>query len=194
MTGEPLRNLPLTELLREWSAGESDAFSEFAPLVLRELRRLAGIQMRGERKNHTLQPTSLVNELFLRLMRRDKVSWKNRRHFFGTAAQLMRRILVDHARAKDTVKRGGEKQIVPLLPDAVATEPDSSVDLVLLDDALTRLQYLDPELATLVELRFFAGLTLPEVADVLNVSPSTVSRSWATARAWLRSELESKSP
>lgn len=155
-----------------------------------ELRRIAAVQMSSEAAGHTLQPTALVNELCLRLMGRESVTWKNRAQFFGWAAQMMRRILIDHARIKKAKKRAGGTVAVPLEPGMAAEPaPGSRVDLLALDEALARLGRLDARQARVVELRFFGGLTIPEIAEVLETSPATVSRLWASAKAWLYGEL-----
>lgn len=180
----------ITELLKEWSDGRAGAFDRLAPQIYAELRRLASSYMRRERADHTLQPTALVNEAFLKLVDQRAVRWQNRAHFFGIAAQAMRRILVDHARARSAGKRGDGAQAIPLDDaSAIAAMPD--VDLLALDEALTRLARLDPQQSRVVELRFFGGLTMEETAEVLRVSPATVGREWTMAKAWLYAELRS---
>jgi RNA polymerase sigma factor (TIGR02999 family) len=180
----------VTRILREWSAGRRDALGELMPYVVDELRRLAARALRREGAAHTLQPTALVNELYLRLVGRRSVEWQNRAHFLGFAAQAMRRILVDHARAKHRAKRGERAVRVTLLPaHAVGGPPD--VDLIALDRALDRLAALDRRQARIVELRFFGGLSVREAAAVLAVGEATVVRDWASARAWLFRELAS---
>ena len=157
------------------------------PLIYAELHRLAKVYLRGERQAHTLQPTALVNEAYIRLVDLQRVGWKNRAHFFGTAAQMMRRILVDHGRRRQATKRAGGTRVV--LGEAVgATEP-RDVDLLALDAALDRLATLDARQSTLVVMRFFGGLTLDEAAEAMDISPGTVKRDWTTAKAWLRREL-----
>jgi RNA polymerase sigma factor (TIGR02999 family) len=189
----------VTDLLRAWGAGDSQASDAVAPLVYDELRRQAELALRRERDGHTLQTTALAHEAWLRLDAQRDMHWDNRSQFFAVAAQIMRRILVDHARRHHALKRGGAPTQVTL--DAVdredqrqsASAPRSSldpVDLLALDDALARLAALDPQKARLVELRYFAGLSMPEAAEALGVSLATVGREWAIARMWLRRELE----
>jgi RNA polymerase sigma factor (TIGR02999 family) len=177
-----------TELLQAWSRGDASAFDKLVPLVHRELRELAGRYMRHERPDHTLQPTSLVNEAYLRLIDINRVQWQNRAHFLAVAAQTMRRILVDLARRRDRQKRGGEMMLVTL-DEARDVGQEKGADLVALDDALTALAAFDTRMSQVVELRFFGGLTVEEAADVLHVSPETVMRDWKTAKAWLLREL-----
>ena len=153
-----------------------------------ELRKLAASYLRRERRDHTLQPTALVNEAFLKLVDQRAVRWQNRAHFFGIAAQAMRRILVDHARAHASSKRGGEMRKVPL-DEAVQIGGGGDVDLLALDEALTRLAALDPQQSRIVELRFFGGLTMEETAEVMHISPATIGREWRIAKAWLSAEL-----
>jgi RNA polymerase sigma factor (TIGR02999 family) len=157
------------------------------PLVYDELRRIARGYMRGERPDNTLQPTALVNEAYLRLTGQREVRWQNRAHFFAIAAKLMRRILVDRARRHRAAKRGGPAQPSPLIDVAVA--PQQNVDLLLLDDALNRLSDLDAEQARIVELKYFAGLTIEEIAEVLGSSPASVKREWSVAKAWLHRQM-----
>ena len=179
----------VTRLLIDWSNGREAAREELMPLVYGELKRLAGSRLRGERADHTLQPTALVNEVYLRLVDQDRVRWRNRAHFFAIAARLMRRVLVDHARRQRAAKRGGVRHQVTL-DEAVSPVAELTLDLVALDDALLALAELDSALARLVEVRFFGGLTIEETAEALSVSPATVKREWATARAWLHNRLE----
>jgi RNA polymerase sigma factor (TIGR02999 family) len=180
-------------LLLEWRNGNNEAAEKFLNVVYDELRRLSAIYLRRERSDHTLQPTALVNELYLRLFTgAEPVSWNNRAHFFAVAAQTLRRILVDHARARRADKRGGE-QIKLALADVqgwAAASPNDQ-DLIEVDEALRRLEQLEPRAAQVVELRFFGGLLENEVAEVLGVAPSTVKRDWRFARAWLTSQLRS---
>lgn len=180
----------ITRLLEAWSAGNEEALEELMPLVHSELRSIAAGQLRRERASHTLQATALVNEAFLRLVDQHRVQWRSRSQFFGVAATAMRRILVDHARKRRAQKRGGDPQRVPLDQVEISVEPD--VDLLDLDDALTRLAALDPRQARVVELRFFAGCTMEEIADVLHISKSTAKRQWRLARVWLRADLDRK--
>lgn len=178
----------VTGLLDEWSRGNQAALGELLPLVYAELRGIAARQLDRERAGHTLQPTALVHEAYLRLVDQRRVDWQNRAHFFGVAAQIMRRILVDHARRHAAGKRGHGVDRISLddAPD-VAAAPE--MPIVTLDSALSRLESVDADLARIVELRAFGGLTIEEAAHVLNVSPSTVKRDWRTARAWLNREL-----
>lgn len=173
----------MTQLLLDWSRGDRAALERLVPLVYNELHRLAESFMRRERPEHTLQPTALVHEAFLRLIDQRRVEWQNRAHFFGIAAQAMRRILVDYARRHQAAKRGSAQKVSL---DEVAGVPERvEVDLVALDDALERLSTIDPRQSRMVELRFFGGLTIEETAEVLNISPATLKREWSFARAWL---------
>jgi RNA polymerase sigma factor (TIGR02999 family) len=162
------------------------------PLVYEELRRLAHRYMRRERVGHTLQTTALINEAYLRLIEQQHVQWQSRAHFFAIAAQLMRRILVDYARTRTRAKRGGGALRVSLNEGAVSSE-ERGAELIALDDALQRLTLIDPRKSRVVELRFFGGLSIEEVADVLNVTPMTVVRDWKTAKAWLHREISHES-
>ncbi len=178
----------VTELLRAWSGGDRLALDQLMPLIMDELKRRAGSYLRGERPGHTLQPTALVNELYLRLVDQDRSTWHDRAHFFAITAQLMRRILVDHARSRRADKRGGDWAETIALDEGrdVAT---NGIDIVMLDNALSALSALDERQGRIVELRFFAGLTIPETAEVLGIAQPTVSRDWRNARAWLMREL-----
>ena len=176
----------VTELLAAWSHGDREAGERLMPLVHDELKRIARRHLQHERRDHTLQPTALVNEAFLRLVGQE-VRWQNRAHFFGLSAELMRRILVDYARARATDKRGGGWVRITL--EEAADVPGPEVDLVAIDDALLGLAILDPRQARVVELRFFGGLTIEETAEVLGLSPATIKREWSLAKAWLRREL-----
>lgn len=178
----------VTALLGEWQDRSRDVEEVLFPLVYNELRKIARSHLRTERPDHTLQPTALVNEAYLRLVDQDRVEWRGRAHFFGIASQMMRRILVDHARRKNAIRRGAGMNKVTL-DEAFASSASDTVDVVALDDALASLAEVDPEQARLVELRFFGGLTIDETAEVLQVSPATVKREWAVARAWLYREL-----
>ena len=181
----------VTELLRAWAAGDARASDSLVELVYEELRRQARLALRREHEGHTLQPTALVHEAWLRLGDQHDARWENRTQFFAVAAQTMRRVLLDHARARGALKRGGGAEQVSLTDSAAATDtPIDAVDLIALDDALTRLAAVDPQKARLVDLRYFAGLSIPEAAEVLGVSTATVTREWAVARAWLRRELD----
>ena len=176
-----------TALLIDWSRGDTSALNRLLPLVYAELRRLAGRQLRRERVNHTLEPTALVHEVYLRLVDQRRVDWQGRAHFLGVAAQTMRRILVDHARRRDAGKRGDGVQCVSI--DEARLAAPGEIPLLALDDALSRLESVDPNLARIIELRAFGGLTIEDAAHVLKVSPSTVKRDWRTAKAWLNREL-----
>lgn len=178
----------ITRLLADLRGGNPDARGQLIPLVYDELRRLASHYMRQERSDHTLQATALVHEAYMRLVEQREVSWENRAHFFGVAANLMRRILVDHARAKKAEKRGGLVQRLPL-DQALQYCEEKSDELIALDDALTRLATCDPRQCQIVELRFFGGLTEDETASILGVSPRTVKRDWKIARLWLHGEI-----
>ena len=178
----------VTQLLLAWSDGDQAAFEQLVPLIYEELRRLARRHMGRERVGHTLQTTALVNEAYLRLIDAQRVRWQNRAHFFAVSAQLMRRILVDFARAKRSDKRGGGAEQVSL-DEALVVSPERGADLLALDEALCRLADLSPRQSRVVELRYFGGLNEEEVAEVLKVSPRTVRSDWSLARAWLRREL-----
>src|SRR5919108_5046108 len=180
---------PVTQLLVAWTNGNRAALEELIPVVYPELRRIAGRYLRRERLGHTLQPTALVHEAYVKLIDQDRAQWQNRAQFFGVAAQLMRRILVDHARERAADKRGGGVRPVTLV-DAMAASPDRGIDVLALDEALERLTALYPEQGRLVELRYFGGLTIEETAEVLGMSPATVKRQWAVARAWLLANLK----
>jgi RNA polymerase sigma factor (TIGR02999 family) len=178
----------ITRLLIEWNNGRNGALEDLLPLVYGELRRLAAQRLRRERPDHTLQPTALVHEAYLRLVDQRQVRWQNRAHFYGVAAHVMRRILVDRARARNADKRGAGWERVTLVGDRTPSE-SRDVDVLALDDALKRLATLDPQQERIVELRYFGGLTLDETAEVIGISTATVKREWAIARAWLRAEL-----
>lgn len=175
----------ITALLNEWSHGDREALERLMPLVFDELRQLARSYFRHEPEGHTLQPTALVNEVYMRLVEQRKVEWDNRSQFFAFAALLMRRILVDHAKARRTSKRGGDVRKLPLMDAMAIGEEAPDLDLLALDTALTDLAALDPRQARVVELRFFAGLTHEEIADMLAVSVTTVKRDWRVSRLWL---------
>lgn len=178
----------VTMLLDHWSRGDPHALDRLLPLVYRELRAIAARQLRHERQGHTLQPTALVHEAYLRLVEQRNVDWHNRAHFFGVAAQVMRRILVDHARRQAARKRSDSLQRVPL-ENIVGRSSTQEISILGMDLVLSKLERLDPGLARLVELRAFGGLTIEEAAHVLRVSASTVKRDWRTAKAWLTREL-----
>jgi RNA polymerase sigma-70 factor (ECF subfamily) len=186
----------VTRLLREWQAGSGPALERLIPLVYDELHALASRYLSRERRDHTLQTTALVNEAFLKLAGQREVDWQSRAHFFGIAAKLMRRILVDHARRDGRVKRGGGAPHLPL-DDFDPPAPGAAVDPVdacVLDTALARLEALDPQQGRVVELRFFGGMTIEETAEVMGISPATIKREWAVARAWLYRELTADAP
>jgi RNA polymerase sigma factor (TIGR02999 family) len=178
----------VTRLLREWSNGNQTALEKLLPLVERELHRLAHIYMRREDPHHTLQTTALINETYLRLIDRRDVQWQNRAHFFGVAAQIMRRILLNYARDRSRAKRGGRVMNVEL-SEAEIMPAEKDAELIALNEALQRLEAVDPRKSKVVELRFFGGLTVEEVAEVLRVSPIVVMRDWAFAKAWLAREM-----
>jgi RNA polymerase sigma factor (TIGR02999 family) len=179
--------------LLAWCSGDRAALERLVPLVYAELRRRAHRQMRGERPGHTLQTTALVNETYLRLVDSKKVRWQNRAHFFAVCAQLMRRILVDHARAQRSLKRGGNAVHVAL-DDTPVGSPPPDADLLALDEALTRLAVIDIRKSQVVELRHFGGLSVEETAEALDVSPDTVMRDWKVAKLWLLRELKREAP
>ncbi|MGP8156364.1 MAG: sigma-70 family RNA polymerase sigma factor [Candidatus Acidiferrales bacterium] len=179
----------VSRLLADWGRGDEEAREALIPVVYDELRRLARRHLWRERPDHTLQSAALVNEAYLRLVRQDAPQWQNRAHFFGVAAQLMRHILVDHARNRLAAKRGAGAPRLALDPE-LAPAQKQEIDLVALDDALAKLATLDPQQGRVIELRFFGGLSIEETAVVLGVSPATVKREWATARAWLHRELK----
>jgi RNA polymerase sigma-70 factor (ECF subfamily) len=178
----------VTALLSQLTQGNNEASEKLIPLVYDELKRLARAYMRRERPDHTLQTTALVHEAYLRLVRQQAVNWQGRSHFFGIAAQLMRRILIDHARGHLREKRGGAREVLPL-NEVLVFSPEHSEELVKLDEALARLSKLDARQSRIVELRFFGGLSVEETAEFLGVSPKTVKRDWAVAKAWLHGEL-----
>lgn len=180
----------VTAILQAWGTGDEEALQRLMPLVYLELRRMARRFMRSEPEGHSLEPTALVHEAYLRLVDVSRASFENRTQFLGLAASLMRRVLVDHARTKKRAKRGGKVARIPLDDDTPAVvAPDW--DILTLDEALTRLEALSPQEARVVELRFFGGLSIDETAQTLGVSPATVKRSWTTARAWLYTQMRS---
>jgi RNA polymerase sigma factor (TIGR02999 family) len=179
----------VTQLLVDWSNGDQEALNRLFPLVYAELRRQAGRYLRRERVGHTLQTTALIHEAYVRLVDQRSVRWENRTHFFAVAAQLMRRILVDHARGRRRAKRGGALARVPLDEALVVAAGQLNVDVLALDEALTKLMAIDLRQSQVVELRFFSGLSIEETAAVLNVSPATVKNDWNIAKAWLRREM-----
>ena len=187
----PVENPEITRLLLDWGGGDPEAAERLLAAVYAELHAQAARAMRREDSGATLQATALVHEAYLRLADQRRIEWRNRGQFFGVAAQMMRRILVDHARARGAAKRGGDARRVTIerVEDVAAPAEAVGIDLLDLDDALQRLAALDASQARLVELRYFAGLSIEETAEALGVSPATVKREWATARAWLRREL-----
>ncbi len=178
----------VTRLLRSWSQGDEAAANELFPIVYQELRRLARQYMYDERPEHTLQATALIHEAYLRLVDQRRTQWQSRAHFFAVAAQMMRRILVDHARRRAYQKRGGPAVNVPL-DDSALVVPERGPQIVALDSALERLGAIDPRKVRVVELRYFGGLQIQEIADLLGISAVTVTRDWKMAKAWLRQEL-----
>jgi RNA polymerase sigma factor (TIGR02999 family) len=187
----PASSSQVSKLLVNWRRGDQGAREALIPLVYNELRRLARLHLRRERPDHTLQSAALVHEAYLRLIRQDQPQWQNRAHFFGVAAQLMRHILVDHARNRAAAKRGAGAPRLSL-DEEVALPQVRDVDLLTLDDALNQLAALDLQQSRVVELRFFGGLSIEETSVVLGISPATVKREWATARAWLQREMKHK--
>jgi RNA polymerase sigma factor (TIGR02999 family) len=182
----------INQLLADWGRGNEEAREALIPVVYDELRRVARRRLWRERPDHTLQSAALVNEAYLRLVRQQAPPWRNRAHFFGVAARLMRHILVDHARNRLAAKRGAGAPRLSLDPE-LAPAREQEIDLVALDDALSKLASLDQQQGRLIELRFFGGLSIEEAAAVMGISPATVKREWATARAWLRHELKKDS-
>src|SRR5437773_11438550 len=180
----------VTQLLIDWSKGDQKALDKLMPLVHSELRRLANNYLRRERQNHTLQPTALVNEAYLKLVDQRNPKWQNRAQFYGVAAQLMRRILVDHARQHQAAKRGGfaQQRLSITGGERLAAKPE--MDLLALHEALEELRTFDPQQERIVELRFFGGLSIEETAEVMGIGHATVERDWKMARAWLRRKLE----
>jgi len=190
-TKAPKRMIPqsnVTQLLHEASNGNRQSLDQLLPLVYQELRSLADSFMRRERSSHTLQPTALVHEAYIRLIDQRNVNWEDRAHFMSIAAETMRRILVNHALAGNAAKRGGKETKVSI-DEAIGFPGGAEIDLVLLDEALTNLASFDPRQSQIVELRFFGGLTVKEVARVTNLSTATVEREWRTAKAWLHDQI-----
>ncbi|HKV81212.1 MAG TPA: sigma-70 family RNA polymerase sigma factor [Candidatus Sulfotelmatobacter sp.] len=184
---------PVTELLVRWRGGDREALEQLMPLVYQELRRLAHHYLSRERGDHTLQSTALVHEAYLRLSGPNPPQWQSRAHFFGIAAHVMRQILVEYARGRGTAKRGGDA-ITLTLDDAIALPQKMDIDVIALDDALSELSNLDAQQGRIVELRFFAGLTIEDTSTVLGISPATVKRDWITARAWLFRAMTGETP
>lgn len=188
LTSTSLPPQEVTELLVAWRNGDRTALDKMMPLVYEELRRLAHLYMGRERADHTLQTTALVNEAYLRLIDQRRVEWQNRAHFIAIAARLMREILVEHARGRQAAKRGGG-QFVLSLSEVDRIIPRGAVNLIALDEALRRLEAVDPQKSRVVELRYFGGLTIEEAAEALGISAATIKRDWTMARAWLRREI-----
>lgn len=184
-------SLPVTQLLIAWGNGDETARDELMPLVYEELHRLAHRYMKREHPGHTLQTSALVNEAFVKLVDQKSVHWQNRSHFYAIAAQSMRRILVDHARIRQSGKRGGDVRHISLEHAALVSQ-ERAADVVALDEALTKLAPIDARKSQIIELRFFGGLSIEETAQVLNVSPGTVMRDWTLAKAWLQREMFSE--
>ena len=179
----------ITQLLIDWGKGDQAALEKLMPLVYSELRRLASNYLRRERAGHTLQPTALVNEAYLKLVDQRNANWQNRAHFFGISAQLMRRILVDHARQHQAVKRGGSGQQRVSITSVEKIVKQPEVDLLALNEALNELDKMDPQQSRIVELKFFGGFSIDEIAEAAKISPATVKREWNSAKAWLRLEM-----
>lgn len=182
----------ITLLLLDWRNGNKEALDELMPIVYEELRRLAKYYMRGQRAGNTLQTTALVNEAYLRLVDASQIKWKDRAHFFAISAQLMRRILVDSARSRNSLKRGGNIQKVELDDEAIAVSAEDKIDLIALDEALEKLAELSPRQSKVVELRYFGGLGEAEIAEALDISTRTVKRDWSVARAWLYRRMQAE--
>jgi RNA polymerase sigma factor (TIGR02999 family) len=189
MVDNARNNSDITQLLIAWSDGRREALDDLMPMVYADLRRVAAGYMRREGAGHALQPTALVHEAYVRLIDQKQVKWRNRAHFFGVAAGLMRRILVDHARRRRAEKRGGDWERVTLTGDEVATDAHKEIDVLALDEALERLAEFDPQQERIVELRYFGGLTIEETAEIVGISAATVVREWTIAKAWLRADL-----
>ena len=179
----------ITQMLRDWGEGRSEALDELLPHIYNELHRQAAAYLRRERPNHTLQTTALVHEAYLKLIDQKQVEWKSRGHFFALAAQAMRRILVDHAKSRHREKRGGPNEDIPLEDELLAVAEETNIDVIALDEALSRLAKFDPQQERIVEMRYFAGLSLDETAAAIGISRATAARDWAVAKAWLHREL-----
>lgn len=186
---EQTRERDITELLTTWQDGSAEALEKLLPLVYDELHRQAARFLRRERSDHTLQATALIHEAYLKLLNQPDVAWESRTHFFAIAANIMRRILIDHARSKNADKRGGDLFKIPLDEAPEIAGRERSIDLIALDEALTKLEKLDQRQARIVELKYFGDLTLAEIAAALKISRTTVADDWAMARAWLHREL-----
>jgi RNA polymerase sigma factor (TIGR02999 family) len=192
MPDDHSRATEITELLIAWSDGSRDALDDLIPLVYGDLRRMAAGYMQREPGGHPLQPTALVSEAYVRLIDQRRVKWRNRAHFFGVAAGMMRRILVDHARRRRAERRGGAWERVTLTGMDLASEEPSQIDVLALHECLERLSVFDPQQERIVELRYFGGLTIEETAEVVGTSEATVVREWTLAKAWLRANLSNK--
>jgi len=190
MSACSLSKKEITAMLRAW--GEGEASEELVRAVYNELRRQARYHLRRERANHTLQTTALINEAYIKLVEQRSVKWESRTHFFALAAEMMRRILVDHAKTKHRQKRGGKEENLPIEAALTVKTGEQDIDVIALDEALTRLAEIDYQQTKIVELRYFSGLSIEETADVLKISPATVKRDWTMAKAWLRHELTRK--
>ena len=180
----------ITQILQELRSGGRDALNDLLPLVYDELRRLADSYLSRERANHTLQPNALVHEAYLRLIGQNEIDWQNRAHFFGVSARLMREILIEYARARNRQKRGGEFKTQIALDDAVGFTDEKELDVIAIDKALVKLEKIDPKQARIVEMKFFGGLTVEEIGEVLDISPATVKREWSTAKLLLHRMLK----
>ena len=189
MTANAEKSQEISRILQEWGDGGQEASEKLLPLVYDELRRQAARYLRRERPGHTLQTTALIHETYLKLIDQRDVNWQNRAHFFGIAAQAMKRILLDYAKARHRDKRGGIAENLPLEEARFVLSGEKSVDLVELDEALTRLAEFDPKQAKIVDLKFFGGFSIDEIAEVLQISPATIKREWNLAKAWLHSEI-----
>jgi RNA polymerase sigma factor (TIGR02999 family) len=189
MTNGPNKPHEITDFLERWRQGDEGAFEHVIDHVYKDLRRRAAAYLKNERREHTLQPTALVHEAFLKLVDKREIRWQDRNHFIAVAAQAMRRILVDHARSRKRDKRGGENEDLPLDDATRASSDGQPIDLVALDEALKNLETFDERQARIVELKYFGGMTLDEAADLLGVSRATVRRDWQVAKAWLRRQL-----
>lgn len=182
----------ITQLLQKWSGGDRAALDQLIPLVYDELRLQAARYLRHERPRHTLQTTALVHEAYLKLVAQDKVHWRNRAHFFGIAATLMRRILIDHARSRHAARRGGGSDLKLTMDAALGVTDEPSLNLLEIDEALTKLAKLDERQSRIVELRFFAGMSVEETAEALGIAAATVKRDWQVAKAWIRREMRAR--
>ena len=180
---------PITQILLELRDGDDKSLDDLLPLVYDELRRLANSYLSRERADHTLQPTALVHEAYLKLIGQTEVDWQNRAHFFGISARLMRQILVDHARGKNRQKRGGEGVTMIEFNDGISFSTNQPLDVLMVDEAMTKLELLDERQAKIVEMKFFGGLTVEEIGEVLDISPATIKREWATAKLLLHRML-----